>query len=117
MVDGGGGGLEGKGARPLWCQPKDNPQLKVFGILKPFANFAEGEFAPSECEEVFKKGLSGFKGRAPANAPYFPLFSRAISSRMKAAFSNSSSLAACFISRVSFSMRASRSLAESLRFF
>ena len=32
--------------------------FKVLGILKPFANFAEGEFAPSESEEAFKKGLS-----------------------------------------------------------
>ena len=43
----------------------NNAFLKVLGILKPFANFAEGEFAPSESEEAFKKGLSGVQGQSP----------------------------------------------------
>ena len=39
--------------------------LKVLGILKPFANFAESEFAPSNARRLSKKGLSGGWGRAP----------------------------------------------------
>ncbi len=32
--------------------------LKVFGVLRTFANFAVGKFAPSVSEDVFKKVLS-----------------------------------------------------------
>ena len=35
------------------------PFLKVLGILKGLAIFAEGKFAPSVSEEVFKSPLSG----------------------------------------------------------
>ena len=34
-----------------------NTFLKVFGVLRTFANFAAGKFAPSESENVFKKVL------------------------------------------------------------
>jgi len=36
-----------------------NNLFLVLGILKPFANFAEGEFAPSNARRLSKKGLSG----------------------------------------------------------
>ena len=45
----------------------NNVFRKVLGILKPFANFAKGEFAPSASEDAFKKGLSGVQGQSPCN--------------------------------------------------
>ena len=36
----------------------DHLFFEVLGILKPFANFAEGEFAPSNARRLSKKGLS-----------------------------------------------------------
>ncbi len=48
-----------------------NPFFKVFGILKGLANFAAGEFAPSEARR-FPKGLTGLPvGCQEARSPNY----------------------------------------------
>ena len=57
----------------------NNVFRKVLGILKPFANFAKGEFAPSASEDAFKKGLSGGQGQSPSLLlPDKPKFERVL---------------------------------------
>jgi hypothetical protein len=50
-----------------------NTFLKVLGILKGLAIFAEGKFAPSVSEEIFKSPLSGSRAEPwPINCNFLP---------------------------------------------